>query len=41
MYGYASKINRLTMEILGVDGERYVGKISEVKLYVNPFGDVK
>ena len=41
MYGYASKINRLTMEILGVDGERYVGKISEVKLYVNPFGDAK
>jgi len=37
MYGYASKINKVTMTILGVDAERYVANISEVKKYVDPF----
>jgi len=41
MYGYASKVNKVTMEILGVDGERYAANISEVKRYVDPFGDAK
>ena len=37
MYGYASKINKVTMTILGVDAERYVANISEVKKYIDPF----
>jgi hypothetical protein len=37
MYGYASKINKVTMSILGVDGEKYTATISEVKKYVDPF----
>ena len=41
MYGYASKINKVTMEILGVNGERYAANISEVKPYVDPFGCAK
>ena len=38
MYGHASKVNKVTMEILGVDGERYTATIAEVKRYVDPFG---
>jgi len=37
MYGYASKINKVTMNIIGVDAERYIANISEVKKYVDPF----
>jgi hypothetical protein len=40
MYGYASKINKVTMNILGVDGERYIANISEVKKYVDPFEEL-
>ena len=37
IYGFASKINKVSMRILGVDGEIYIAKIEEVKKYVDPF----
>ena len=37
LYGFASKINKVSMRILGVDGEIYIAKIEEVKKYVDPF----
>lgn len=36
-YGYIYKLNKKTMVILGVDGEKYKADISEVKPYVDPF----
>lgn len=41
IYGFASKINKVSMRILGVDGEIYIATVAEVKKYVDPFGDAK
>jgi hypothetical protein len=37
VYGFASKINKVSMRILGVDGEVYIATVAEVKKYVDPF----
>jgi len=37
VYGFASKINPVSMRILGVDGEIYIATVAEVKKYVDPF----
>ena len=37
VYGYASKINPVSMRILGVDGEIYIATVAEVKKYIDPF----
>jgi len=37
VYGFASKINQVSMRILGVDGEIYIATVAEVKKYVDPF----
>jgi len=37
IYGFASKINPVSMRILGVDGEIYIATVAEVKKYVDPF----
>jgi hypothetical protein len=37
VYGFASKINKVSMRILGVDGEIYIATVTEVKKYVDPF----
>ena len=37
MYGFALKINKVTMTILGVDTEKYTANISDVKKYEDPF----
>ena len=37
IYGFASKINKVSMRILGVDGEIYIATVAEVKKYVDPF----
>ena len=37
VYGFTSKINKVSMRILGVDGEIYIATIAEVKKYVDPF----
>ena len=40
IYGYASKVNKRTMQITGVNGECYKASISEVKLYQDPFSNI-
>lgn len=40
MYGFAIKVNKVTMEIEGVDGEIYKESIDKVKYYIDPFGDI-
>ena len=37
IYGFASKINKVSMRILGVDGEIYIATVAEVKKYIDPF----
>ena len=37
VYGFASKINTVSMRVLGVDGEIYIATVAEVKKYVDPF----
>ena len=37
IYGFASKINPVSMRILGVDGEIYIATVAEVKKYIDPF----
>lgn len=36
-YGFVGKVNKVTMTILGVDGQVYKEKISQVRKYVYPF----
>ena len=40
-YGVVAKCNKVTMEIIGVDGVRYKENRSEVRPYVDPFENVK
>ena len=37
VYGFVSKINSVTMRILGVDGNEYISTVKEVKKYIDPF----
>ena len=37
VYGFATKINEVSMRIRGVDGEEYIATIAEVKKYIDPF----
>ena len=37
VYGFASKINTVSMRVLGVDGEIYIATVAEVRKYVDPF----
>jgi len=40
MYGFASKVNKVSMEITGVNGLAYKEQISKVKHYVDPFANI-
>ena len=40
MYGIASKVNKVTMTIKGVDGKEYKEIINEVKHYIDPFKNI-
>lgn len=37
MYGFVSKINKVTMVIMGVNGLTYKEDIDKVKHYIDPF----
>ena len=37
VYGFASKINKVSMRVLGVDGEIYIATVAEVRKYIDPF----
>jgi len=40
LYGFATKINKVTMEITGVNGLTYKEEISKVRHYEDPFAKV-
>ena len=40
MYGFVSKINKVTMVIMGVNGLTYKEDIDKVKHYIDPFMNI-
>ena len=37
VYGTVKKMNKISVRILGVDGEEYIATVKEVKKYIDPF----
>ena len=37
VYGTVSKMNKISVRILGVDGNEYIATVKEVKKYIDPF----
>jgi hypothetical protein len=37
VYGTVSKMNKVSMRIIGVDGDEYIATVKEVKKYIDPF----
>jgi hypothetical protein len=37
VYGTVSKMNKISVRILGVDGNEYIATVKEVQKYIDPF----
>lgn len=37
VYGTVKKMNKVSVRILGVDGNEYIAAVKEVKKYIDPF----
>ena len=37
VYGTVTKVNKISVRILGVDGNEYIAAVKEVKKYIDPF----
>ena len=37
VYGTVKKVNKVSVRILGVDGNEYIATVKEVKKYIDPF----
>ena len=37
VYGTVKKMNKISVRILGVDGNEYIAAVKEVKKYIDPF----
>ena len=37
VYGRVKKVNKISVRILGVDGNEYIAAVKEVKKYIDPF----
>ena len=37
VYGTVKKMNKVSVRILGVDGEEYIATVKEEKKYIDPF----
>ena len=37
VYGTVKKMNKISVRILGVDGDEYIATVKEVKKYIDPF----